>query len=95
VKTDCNDFCHGDPGGTRQGNLILRGKTYSVRLIHPADLRAHAGCSEVVRTVKTGDRKQARLLLRRVQEVAERLFFCARIGSVDKGKLIAALEKLR
>jgi len=32
------------------------------------------------------------LLLRRVQEVAERLFFYARIGMVDKGKLNALLQ---
>jgi len=73
-------------------NLLLRGKTYSARLFIPIDLRESVGRCEVVRTLKTGDRKQARMLLRKVQEVAERLFFYARVGMVDKGKLNALLQ---
>jgi hypothetical protein len=73
-------------------NLLLRGKEYSVRLFVPADLRELGGRSEIVRSTRTSDRKQARLLLRRVQDVAERLFFMARIGLMDKGKIISILQ---
>lgn len=73
-------------------NLVLRGKRYSIRLFIPVDLREPGGRIEIVRSTKTSDKKQARLLLRRVQEVAERLFFMVRIGLMDKGKLVTILQ---
>lgn len=71
------------------GNLLRRGSRYSARLFVPVDLREHVGRTEIVKSLGTGDRRHARLLLRGVQRIAERLFFYARLGMVDKGKLTA------
>jgi integrase len=73
-------------------NLLLRGKNYSIRLCIPADLREPGGQCELIKSTKTTDRKQARMLLRNVQGVAERLFFMARVGMMDKGKVISILQ---
>ncbi len=73
-------------------NLLLRGRFYSVRLFVPADMKEHVGKAEIVKSLRTRDKSQAKLLLRRIQHVVDRLFFCARIGMIHKGKLTALLQ---
>jgi hypothetical protein len=43
-------------------NLLQRGKSYSVRLFIPMDLREHVGRTEVVKSLRTNDRRDAKML---------------------------------
>jgi len=72
-------------------NLLLRGGRYSARLFVPADLRAHVGRCEIVKSLGTNNRKFAKILLRRIQHIAERLFLLARLDVVDKSKITILL----
>lgn len=57
------------------GNLVRRGSFYSVRLFIPVEFHRVAGKREIVKSLKTTDRRHAKLLLRRIQVFMERLFF--------------------
>jgi integrase len=74
-------------------NLIRRGKNYSARLHIPTDLQETIGRAEVVKSLRTSNKSQAKLLLRRLQFATERLFFIARAGMVDRGKLTGILTR--
>lgn len=74
-------------------NLIRRGKNYSARLHIPTDLQETIGRAEVVKSLRTSNKSQAKLLLRRLQFATERLFFIARAGMIDKGRLTGILMR--
>ena len=63
--------------------LIRRGKTYHFRQWIPLDLRTTFRCKELVRSLKTTDRGQAKLSARLLEHEAERLFFLVRSGMLD------------
>jgi integrase len=71
--------------------LVKRGRIFSARLFIPKDLRVEGGPTEVVKSLKTADRKQAVIHLRGIQADSERLFFMARIGMIDLGRINSML----
>jgi hypothetical protein len=73
------------------GNLILRGNVYSVRLFIPLEFQKIIGRRELVRSLKTNDKEQAILKLRRLQSGVQRLFFMVRSGMIDRGQLTVIL----
>lgn len=73
-------------------NLFMRGKGYSFRLQIPKELIGYFGRKEIVKSLRTRDYKQARLLLRQAQSTAESLFFLLRSGMIDKSQLANILR---
>lgn len=72
-------------------NLFLRGGTYSARLFIPLEFQSVIGRRELVRSLKTKDKRQAELMLRQLQSGFQRLFFMVRSGLIDRGQLTVIL----
>lgn len=72
-------------------NLVRRGNNFSIRLFIPSDLQGIIGKREIVRSLKTRDKRQAIVVLRKLQEGTQSLFFMVRMGMVDRGQLTAIL----
>lgn len=75
--------------------LMRRNKTYYVRVFVPLDLQPIFKCKEVVRSLRTADRSEAKLSARLWEHEAERLFYTVRSGMLDSTQIGAIVEHYR
>jgi hypothetical protein len=90
IKLTRNNICY-DVGGKMNGNLIRRGSNYSARLFIPNEFQNTIGRAEIVRSLKTKDKRQAIVLLRRLQDGIQSLFFMVRARMINRSQLTAIL----
>lgn len=75
--------------------LIRRGKTYHFRQWIPLKLRTVFGCKEIVRSLKTTDRGQAKLFARLLEHEAEWLFHLVRSGMLEYSQIDMIVEDFK
>lgn len=72
-------------------NLVRRGRNFSARLFIPVEFQETVGRAEIVRSLKTKDKRQAIVLLRKLQDGIQSLFFMVRAGMINRSQLTAIL----
>ncbi|OGU18349.1 MAG: hypothetical protein A2076_05310 [Geobacteraceae bacterium GWC2_53_11] len=72
-------------------NLMRRGSRFSARFFIPVEFQKIVGRVEIVRSLKTKDKRQAIVLLRKLQDGIQSLFFMVRVGMINRSQLTAIL----
>ena len=75
--------------------LFRRGKVYHFRQWVPLDLRGVLGCKELVRSLKTPDKVQAKILAGQLEYEANRLIYMVRSGMLDVSQIDGILEEFK